>query len=114
VKTAALALVVLLLASCASRLGYLVKQGDHLLRYSSGTESIDDLLKSPTTQTDTREFLQEVKEIRTFAVDSNGLRDDGNHARHKSIDRDYLVDLVHACDAASFSSHLMISSPWPS
>ncbi|MGO9411115.1 MAG: aminopeptidase, partial [Spirochaetia bacterium] len=104
-KTAALALIVSLLVSCASQLGYLVKQGDYLLRYSSGTESVDDLLKSPSTPADTREFLQRVKEIRTFAVESIGLRDNGNYTRYKSIDRDYLVDVVQACDALSFTPY---------
>jgi predicted aminopeptidase len=105
VKVAALVLMVSFLSSCATQLGYLAKQGNYLLRYSSGTESIDDLLKSAGTPPDTREFLQRVKEIRRFAVDRIGLRDNGNYTRYKAIDRDYLVNVVQACDPLSFTPY---------
>lgn len=106
-KAAALALATMIctLSGCVSDLGYLTKQGSYLLRYSSGTESVDDLLKSASTPSDLREFLQEVKEIKHFAVESIGLRDNGNYTRYKSIDKDYLVDVVQACDAVSFTPY---------
>jgi predicted aminopeptidase len=105
VKAAALALMVSFLSSCATQLGYLAKQGNYLLRYSSGTESIDDLLASPATPPDTRQFLQRVKEIRRFAVQRIGLRDNGNYTRYKAIHRDYLVDVVQACRPLSFTPY---------
>ncbi len=103
-RAAALALAAMIstLSSCASQVGYLAKQGVFLYRYSTGTQSIDSLLQSPSTPQDTREFLLLVKDIRRYAVDSIGLKDNGNYTRYKVIDRDYLVDVVQACDAASF------------
>ena len=100
-----LATLISILSGCVSDLGYLAKQGNYLLRYSNGTESVDDLLKAASTPPDVRGFLQEVKEIRRFAVESIGLRDNGNYTRYKSIEKDYLVEVVQACDAASFTPY---------
>ena len=106
-KAAALVLaaVISTLASCASQIGYLAKQGDYLLRYSSGTQSIDDLIASPSTLPATRDFLLRIREIKGYAVQQVGLRDNANYTRYKSIDRDYLVEVVSACDAASFTPY---------
>ncbi len=100
-----LATLISILSGCVSDLGYLAKQGNYLLRYSNGTESVDDLLKTASTPPDVRGFLQEVKGIRRFAVESIGLRDNGNYTRYKSIEKDYLVDVVQACDAVSFTTY---------
>jgi len=101
----ALTAVISSLAGCASQLGYLAKQGGYLYRYSTGTQSIDSLLESPSTPFETREFLQKVKDIKRYAVTSVGLRDNANYTRYKSIDRDYLATVVQACDAASFTPY---------
>jgi predicted aminopeptidase len=105
VKAAALALVISTLASCASQLGYLAKQGNYFMRYSGGAESIDDLLRSASTPAETRQLLERVTEIRRFAVESIGLRDNGNYTRYKKIDRDYLVDVVQAAGAVSLTPY---------
>ncbi|HVO40019.1 MAG TPA: aminopeptidase [Spirochaetia bacterium] len=106
-KAAALALAVLIsaLSGCQTDLGYLVKQGGWLYHYSRGTRNIDSLLESPSTPEDTRGFLLTVKDIRRFAVEKVGLRDNGNYTRYRSIDRDHLVDVVQACDAVSFAPY---------
>jgi len=106
-KAAALALAVLMstLSGCQTDLGYLVKQGGWLYHYSRGTRNIDSLLESPSTPEDTRDFLLRVKDIRRFAVERVGLRDNGNYTRYRSIDRDHLVDVVQACDAVSFTPY---------
>ncbi len=104
-KAAVLALLISTLSSCASQLGYLVKQGNYLLRYSSGTESVDELLASASTPADARQLLRRVTEIRRFATESIGLRDNGNYTRYKKIDRDYLVDVVQASDALSLAPY---------
>jgi predicted aminopeptidase len=97
---------ILFLSGCVSELGYLAKQGEYLLRYSSGTQPVQALLQSPSTPADTRDFLLRVSEIKSFAVSEVGLRNNGNYTRYKAIDRDHLVDVVSACDAASFTPYL--------
>ena len=106
-KAAALALAVLVstLSGCQTDLGYLVKQGGWLYHYSRGTRNIDSLLESASTPADTRDFLLTVKDIRRFAVEKVGLRDNGNYTRYRVIDRDHLVDVVQACDAVSFTAY---------
>ena len=107
-KAAALALAAMIstLSSCASDIGYLAKQGGYLLRYSRGTLNANALLEDSTTPEKTRDFLVLVKEIRHFAFDRVGLRDNGNYTRYKAIDRDYLVDVVSACDSVSFTPYM--------
>src|SRR5208337_4692802 len=96
---------VILLSGCLSELGYLGKQGQYLWKYSSGTEPIEVLLRSPSTPADTRDFLLRVSEIKSFAVGTVGLRNNDNYTRYRDIDRDHLVDVVSACDAVSFTSY---------
>jgi predicted aminopeptidase len=101
-----LALGLLLLSGCVSQAGYLVKQGGYLLRDGSGARPVDRLLKTSSTPADTRDFLLLVQEIKTFAFREVGLRDNGNYSRYKELSRDHLVDVVSACDAASFAPYM--------
>jgi predicted aminopeptidase len=96
---------VLFLSGCMTQLGYLGKQGQYLWKYSSGTQSVQALLQSPSTPADTRDFLLRVSEIKSFAVETVGLRNNENYTRYRDIDRDHLVDVVSACDAVSFTSY---------
>jgi predicted aminopeptidase len=101
-----LAMGLLLLSGCATQVGYLAKQGGYLFRDGSGARPVDQLLKAPTTPADTREFLLLVEEIKAFAFREVGLRDNGNYRRYKELSRDHLVDVVSACDAASFTPYM--------
>jgi predicted aminopeptidase len=101
-----LAMEVLFVSGCASQVGYLAKQGRYLLLYSSGTRSAESLVKDPATPADTRDFLLRVKDIKGFAVEKVGLKDNDNYTRYREIDRDHLVDVVQACDAASFNEYM--------
>ncbi len=94
------------LSGCMSQAGYLAKQGGYLLRYSTGTRSIDAMLADPATPADTRAFLSLVREIKGYAVGTIGLRNNGNYTRYKAMDRDHLVDVVSAADAVSFTPYL--------
>ena len=96
---------ILLLSGCASQAGYLVKQGGYLVRFSSGTRGTRSLIEDASTPADTRDFLLRVREIKGFAVARAGLKDNANYTRYKEIDRDHLVDVVQACDAASFTTY---------
>lgn len=96
----------LFLSGCATQLGYLAKQGEYLLRYSSGTQAAQALLRASSTPADTRDFLLQVAEIKSFAIGTVGLRNNENYTRYKDIARDHLVDVVSACDAVSFTPYL--------
>ena len=97
-----LAVGVLLVSGCASQVGYLAKQGTYLLRYSSGTRPVPAVVEDASTPADTREFLLRVQDIKTFAVQTVGLKNNDNYTRYKEIDKDHLVDVVQACSAVSF------------
>jgi predicted aminopeptidase len=47
-----------------------------------------------------------VAQIKSFAVQSVGLRNNENYTMYKSIAQDHLVDVVSACDAVSFTPYL--------
>lgn len=102
---AAAAMGTMFVSGCASQAGYLLKQGVSLLEDSTGARSVQAMLVDPTTPADTREFLQRVQEIRQFAVQEAGLKSNDNYSRYKEIGRDHLVDVVQACDAASFDTY---------
>lgn len=95
----------LALSGCATGVGYLWKQSGYFLRFSSGTRDIDSVLKDSRTSPDVRALLQEVKDIKSYAVKKIGLSDNANYTRYKELDRDYLVTVVQACDAVSFTPY---------
>lgn len=101
-----LAVGALFVSGCASQVGYLAKQGSYLLRYSSGTRSVSSMVEDPSTPAETREFFQRVQDIKRFAVGEVGLKNNDNYTRYKEIARDHLVDVVQACDAASFDAYM--------
>jgi predicted aminopeptidase len=100
-----LAATAVLLCGCATPIGYLAKQGRYLLRYSTGAKNAESLIASPTTDAETRDFLLRAREIRRFAFERIGLRENGNFARYREVDREYLVSVVSACDAVSFDGY---------
>jgi len=75
---------------------YLAKQGTGLLRCQSRAVSIDKMLKRDDTTPETREFLLRVLDIRSFAMDSLGLKRNKNYLNYVKTDRDYMVDVVTA------------------
>ncbi|MGA2976099.1 MAG: aminopeptidase [Spirochaetia bacterium] len=97
---------VLLLSGCATSVGYLAKQGRYLLRDTVGARSVQSLINDPSTSSDTRDFLLLTREIKRFAVETVGLKDNGNYTRYREIDGDHLVDVVSGCDAVSFTGYL--------
>lgn len=95
----------ILLASGCATVGYLAKQGGYFLRYSMGTKSVRQLIASRRTDAETRAFLISAEEIRRFAIERVGLKENGSFTRYKAIGRDYLVSVVSACAADSFSPY---------
>ena len=84
---------------------YLSKQGAYLLRYNSRTEDIDTVLNNGNLPEDSRNMLMLVKEIKEYAVKEIGLKDDKNYTRYVMIEKDYLVDVVSACEKDRFEAY---------
>ena len=101
-----LAMGLLFVSGCASQVGYLAKQGSYLLRYSTGARPVQSMLADTTTSAETRNFLLKVQDIKSYAVQRLGLKNNENYTRYKEIERDHLVDVVQACDAASFDAYM--------
>ena len=100
-----LAMGVLVVSGCTSQVGYLAKQGSSLLRTSSGARSVQSLVDDASTPAETREFLLRVQDIKGFAVQTVGLKNNDNYTSYKEIDSDHLVDVVQACSAVSFDAY---------
>ncbi len=98
-------ILTLTLAGCATSIGYLWKQGGYLLRDSLGAQSVQALLKDPSTSSEERSFLLTVLRIKRYAVDEIGLADNANYTKYKKIDRNYLVEVVQAADALSLTAY---------
>jgi predicted aminopeptidase len=71
-----------------------------------GARDAAAMVADPATPDDTRQFLLRIRQIKAFAVEHVGLRDSASYTRYKDLGRDHLVDVVQACDAASFTGYL--------
>jgi predicted aminopeptidase len=93
-------------SGCSIQAGYLLKQGRYLVSDTSGTRRIDRVISDADTSGEVRDFLVRVQDIRGFAVEELGLKNNKNYTRYKVLGRSYLADVVQACDAASFTPFL--------
>ena len=84
---------------------YLLKQGTYLLNYNSRSRPIEKVLAQESISGDVGVMLSMVQEIRRYAVEEIGLEDNRNYTRYLEMDRDYLVDVVSACTADSFTPY---------
>lgn len=85
---------------------YLSKQGAYLLRYNSMAEDIDTILRERELQEEEKEMLLIVKEIKQYSENRVGLRSDKNFTRYIEIEKDYLVDVVSACEKDRFEPYI--------
>ncbi len=95
-------LIIIVLLLYSSR--YLLKQGWHIASYMLAARSNNELLKSKSTPTKTREFIELVNEIRNFAFSEIGLIENSNYTSYVKMDRNYLHYLLTACKSDSFSA----------
>jgi predicted aminopeptidase len=95
-------LLILALITLCTGCGYLAGQGAGFVRYQSRTVPIDRLLRDEGITPDKREFLLRVLDIRTFAMDSLGLRRNKNYLKYVNVDRDYMIDVLVASKDDSF------------
>jgi predicted aminopeptidase len=95
----------LLAGGCATSVGYLARQGRHLLADSLGAHPAQALLRSPDTDGETRAFLHQAQNIRRYGIERLGLKANRSYTRYKELDRDHLVDVVSACAGDSFTAY---------
>ena len=84
---------------------YLAKQGAGLLGCQSRAARIDKMLKKEDVTPEMREFLLRVKDIRSFAIDSLGLKRNKNYLKYVKVERDYAVDVVTASKDDAFENY---------
>ena len=84
---------------------YLIKQASFILYYNNKAVNTEKIVKDSATDLKTKKFLNLVNEIRQYAVDSVGLKRNSNYTRYVKTDRNYLVDVVSACDPVSFEKY---------
>ena len=97
----------LVLVGCIVALSgcYLLKQGGYIIRYNRQAVSIDRVLKKRNLSLDDREFLLLVKDIKQYAVDEIGLKQDDNYTKFVDMPKDYLADVVSACRSDAFETY---------
>jgi predicted aminopeptidase len=81
---------------------YLLKQGVGMLNSYGGAREIPAVLDDEGLAGRERDLLLAVQRIRSFALEELGLRGNDNYTRYKRIDKDYLVDVVSACEKTRF------------
>ena len=97
-------LIVILLQSACSDLGYYWHSTKGHLALMNKRVDIDDMLESPDLDADLHQRLLLVKKIRAFSVDELALPDSGSYHNYVQLDRDYLLQNLFA--AKEFSTQL--------
>ncbi|MDR2728432.1 MAG: aminopeptidase [Chitinispirillales bacterium] len=84
---------------------YLMKQGGAFMGQQMSAKSIDKMLKRDDTGNELREFFLLIREIRAFAADSIGLKNNNNYKKYVKVERDYIVNVVTASRDDSFEMY---------
>ena len=84
---------------------YLLKQGAYLAKYEREAVRIEALIAQDTLGPETTEFLKLVKDIRVYATETLGLKENRNYSRYVDIEKAYLLDVVSACKPNAFEPY---------
>jgi len=84
---------------------YMMKQGSAFMGQQMRAESINKMMKKDDTGDELKEFFLLVQEIRSFAMDSIGLKNNKNYTKYVKANRDYIVDVVVASKDDSFEMY---------
>ena len=82
---------------------YTLSQGVTMLGYLRAAVPLESLLESPDHES--RRFVEQVLDIRRFALDTLGLKAGDNYTRYVALDRNYLASVVSASAPDSFTPH---------
>jgi predicted aminopeptidase len=105
ISTAIAAAAAVAAAFLSSGCCYIAKQGAGLLARQCRAVSIDSMLKDEGDTGVTpkmRDFLLRVGDIRSFAIDTLGLKRNSNYKKYLHVDGDYAVDVVTASKDDAF------------
>jgi predicted aminopeptidase len=94
-------------AAVSAGCGYIAKQGVGLIKYQSRAVSIDKMLQDDNgaacgVTPEMRRFLLRVGDIRSFAMDTLGLRRNKNYKKYLRVDKGYAADVVTASKDDAF------------
>jgi predicted aminopeptidase len=102
----AVAAALIIVAALSNGCCYITKQGAGLIARQSRAVSIDKMLRDGEggkgVTPETRDFLLRVGDIRSFAMDTLGLKRNNNYKKYLLVDRDYAVDVVTASKDDAF------------
>jgi predicted aminopeptidase len=93
------------IAALSAGCGYLARQGAGLIGRQCRAVSIDKMLKgdsAPDVTPEMRRFLLRVGDIRSFAMDTLGLKRNNNYKKYLRVDKNYAVDVVTASKDDAF------------
>src|SRR4030042_3218804 len=93
-----LSIIIILLSGC-----YYISEGYNLLTIYSKAEDIDKIMKKGNIPNDEKDFFLIIKKIKDYAINNLGLKENNNYSKYIRIDKDYLVDIVTACESDSFN-----------
>ncbi len=74
---------------------YLINQGANLLKYNLSARDLEQVYKDPSTSKKVKERIELVFEIRKFAIEHIGLKQNKTYTKYVQLnDRNYLVNVV--------------------
>ncbi len=85
---------------------YLLKQGSYILRYNSQAEKIQRLEREENVTEKEQALFALVDEIRKYAVQEIGLKNNNNYTKYVQVEKKYLVDVVSASKKDRFEPYL--------
>jgi len=99
------ALVLLLLIPLMFSSCYYMKQGRYLLSYHVKAQSVEKVLLDPATPEELKQFLLEVEDIRFFAREELGLKENKNYTTLSRTGQDFLAYVVSAAQPLALETY---------
>ena len=99
-KIILLLFIILLLPSC-----YYITQGYNLFKTYSKAKKIDKIIKNENLTKEEIEYFLLIQKIKKYSVEKLGLKNNKNYTKYINIDKNYLVDVVYACEKDSFNQY---------
>ena len=90
----------MLSASC-----WYVRQASFFIGERLESRPLASIASKPGADARLVSFAATVEAIRSFGIDELGLKPTSNYTRYVVLDRDYVADVVQACDSLSFKRH---------
>lgn len=85
---------------------YILSQGVTFLGDRVGSQPVEKLMSSPDTSRQTKEFLSQVEQIRSYAQTELGLKASKNFTTYTDLNRNHLAHIVYAAKELSFEQHM--------